>query len=143
MPITIGALREITPHETRVALVPEVAAKFADAGARVLIERGAGDAAQFGDALYKKVEWADAATVLSQADVLLTVRPPSLAQIAQLKPGAVVAGYGIILLAAHASDHHDRSRHVGWEDRDPSNGPQIRRYDATRDVQVVEKTRSV
>ena len=93
MPITIGALREITPHETRVALVPEVAAKFAVAGARVLIERGAGDAAQFGDALYKKVEWADAATVLSQADVLLTVRPPSLAQIAQLKPGAVVAGY--------------------------------------------------
>ncbi|MEY4357340.1 MAG: hypothetical protein RL469_666 [Pseudomonadota bacterium] len=93
MPITIGTLREIAAHETRVALVPEVAAKFADAGARVLIERGAGEAAQFGDALYKKVEWADAATVLAQADVLLTVRPPSLEQIAQLKPGAVVAGY--------------------------------------------------
>ncbi|MFO1426662.1 MAG: NAD(P) transhydrogenase subunit alpha [Steroidobacteraceae bacterium] len=94
MPITIGALREDAPGETRVSLVPEVAEKFAQAGARILIERGAGDRAQFGDALYRKVEWADsAAAVLAQADVLLAVRPLSPAQIGQLKPGAVVVGY--------------------------------------------------
>ena len=44
MPVTIGALRESAPQETRVSLVPEVADKFAQSGARVLLERGAGSA---------------------------------------------------------------------------------------------------
>jgi NAD(P) transhydrogenase subunit alpha len=93
MPVTIGALRESAPQETRVALVPEVAEKLALAGARVLLEHGAGVSAQFPDALYKKAELVDAATVLSQSDVLLTVQPLSVAQIGALKPGAVVVGY--------------------------------------------------
>jgi len=46
MPVTIGALRESTPQETRVSLVPEVAGKFAATGARILIERGAGERAR-------------------------------------------------------------------------------------------------
>jgi H+-translocating NAD(P) transhydrogenase subunit alpha len=94
MPVTIGALRESAPGETRVSLTPEIADKFAAAGARVVLERGAGVSAQFPDALYKKVEWADsAAAVLAQADVLLTVQPLSPAQIGALKPGAVVLGF--------------------------------------------------
>ena len=94
MPVTIGALRERVPGETRVSLVPEVADKLAAAGARVLIERGAGVAAQFPDALYKKVEWSDSAeSVLAAADVVLTVQPLSLEQIQGLKSGAVVIGY--------------------------------------------------
>jgi NAD(P) transhydrogenase subunit alpha len=94
MPVTIGALRERVPGETRVSLVPEIADKFAAAGARVLIERGAGVSAQFPDALYKKVEWADSEqSVLSSADIVLTVQPLSLAQIRLLKSGAVVAGF--------------------------------------------------
>lgn len=94
MPVTIGVLRESVPQERRVSLVPEVAEKFAAAGARVLIERGAGVQAQFPDTSYRKVEWADsAAAVLAQADILLAVQPLSLAQIAALKPGAVVVGY--------------------------------------------------
>jgi H+-translocating NAD(P) transhydrogenase subunit alpha len=93
MPATLGALRERAPHETRVSLVPEVADKFATAGARVLLERGAGTQAQFPDALYKRVEWADEAAVLGQADVLLAVQPLSTEQIARLRPGTVVAGF--------------------------------------------------
>ncbi len=58
MPITIGALRESAPGETRVSLVPEVVDKFMAAGARVVLEPGAGVRAQFPDALYKKGEWA-------------------------------------------------------------------------------------
>ena len=46
MPVTIGALRESAPQETRVSLVPEVAEKLAKEGARVLLERGAGRARQ-------------------------------------------------------------------------------------------------
>ncbi len=94
MPITIGALRESAPGETRVSLVPEVVDKFVAAGARVLLERGAGVSAQFPDPLYKKAEWAaDAAAVLAQADVLLSVAPLNLEQIRQLKPGAVLVGF--------------------------------------------------
>jgi NAD(P) transhydrogenase subunit alpha len=94
MPVTIGALRERVPGETRVALVPEIADKFAAAGARVLIERGAGVSAQFPDALYKKVEWADSAqSILTTADIVLTVQPLSVAEIQSLKAGAVVIGF--------------------------------------------------
>ena len=99
MPITIGALRESAPGETRVSLVPEVVDKFVAAGARVVLEPGAGTRAQFPDSLYKKGEWiAAAGGILSQADVVLTVAPLSLEQIGQLKPGAVVVGF----LQAHA-----------------------------------------
>jgi NAD(P) transhydrogenase subunit alpha len=94
MPITIGALRESASHETRVSLVPEVAQKLAQSGARVLMERGAGERANFPDSLYKNVEWADSAgAVLAAADVLLTVQPLTVEQIGQLKPGAVVVGF--------------------------------------------------
>jgi H+-translocating NAD(P) transhydrogenase subunit alpha len=99
MAITIGALRESAPGETRVALVPEVVDKFVAAGARVLLEGGAGTRAQFPDSLYKKGEWASSsANVLASADVLLTVAPLSVEQIGQLKPGAVVVGF----MQAHA-----------------------------------------
>jgi NAD(P) transhydrogenase subunit alpha len=102
MPITIGALRERAARESRVSLVPEVADKFAATGARVLIERGAGQRAQFGDALYKKNEWSDSPeAILAQADVILAVAPLTLEQIAQLKPGTVVVGF----MQAHA--RHD------------------------------------
>jgi H+-translocating NAD(P) transhydrogenase subunit alpha len=94
MPVTIGALRESAPHETRVSLVPEVAEKLALTGARVLVEPGAGLQANFPDILFKKVEWAaSAAAVLSSADVVLTVQPLSLQQIEQLRAGTVVVGF--------------------------------------------------
>src|SRR5271170_2047182 len=94
MPVTIGALRESAPLETRVSLVPEVADKLLKEGARVLLERGAGERARFPDSLYKNVTWADSAEqVLSEADVLLTVQPLSVAQIERLKPSAVVIGF--------------------------------------------------
>jgi len=99
MPVTIGALREGAPQETRVSVVPEVADKLAKEGARVLLERGAGERASFPDTLYKSVTWADsAAQVLAEADVLLTVQPLTVEQIRQLKPGAVVIGF----MQAHA-----------------------------------------
>jgi H+-translocating NAD(P) transhydrogenase subunit alpha len=106
MPVTIGALRERVPGETRVSLVPEIADKLAATSARVLLERGAGVSAQFPDALYKKVEWADSAeAVLAAADVLLAVQPLSVAQVQLLKPGAVVIGF----MQAHAQQEMARA----------------------------------
>src|SRR6266853_754506 len=94
MSVTIGALRESTPRETRVCLVPEVAEKLAREGARVLMERGAGVRASFPDSLYKSVTWADsAAGVLAASEVILTVQPLSVEQIQELKPSAAVIGF--------------------------------------------------
>ena len=94
MPITIGVVRETAAGERRVALVPEVATKFAALGARLVMEKGAGTAAAFPDSAYKNVEFVDsAAAVLAQADVFLAVQPPAPGTVAALMAGAVVAGY--------------------------------------------------
>jgi H+-translocating NAD(P) transhydrogenase subunit alpha len=93
MPVVVGVLAETAAQETRVALVPEIAAKLKALGCRVLIERGAGAAAHFPDALYVDAEFSDAASILGSADVVLKVQPPSLAEVAALKKGAVVIGF--------------------------------------------------
>src|SRR5579871_212238 len=99
MSVTIGALVERAPGEARVSLVPEIAEKLTAAGARVVLEHGAGVAAQFPERLYRQVEWLDGAgSVLTMADVLLTVQPPTLEQIAALRAGSVVIGF----MQAHA-----------------------------------------
>ena len=90
----VGVVRETWPGETRVALSPEVAGKLIKAGMAVLAEPGAGVAAAFPDADYAEagVEFAERSSVLSQAQVLLTVRPLAVEEVSRLKPGAVVAG---------------------------------------------------
>jgi H+-translocating NAD(P) transhydrogenase subunit alpha len=93
MAVVVGVLAETAAKETRVAVVPEIATKLKAAGVRVLIERGAGTAAHFPDALYADAEFGDAAGILAAADVLLKVQPPSLAEVNALKGGAVVIGY--------------------------------------------------
>jgi H+-translocating NAD(P) transhydrogenase subunit alpha len=93
MAVVVGVLKETWPTETRVAVVPEIAAKLRAAGVRVAFERGAGTAAHFPDSLYADVEFTDAASILGSADVLLKVQPPSLAEVGALKKGAVVIGY--------------------------------------------------
>jgi NAD(P) transhydrogenase subunit alpha len=93
MPVVVGVLAETAANETRVAVVPEVATKLKALGARVLIQRGAGVAAQFPDNLYADAEFSDAATILATADILLKVQPPSLAEVASLREGTVVIGF--------------------------------------------------
>ena len=93
MAVVIGVLKETAASETRVSVVPEIAGKFAALGARVVVERGAGGAANFPDSAYSNVELADAAAVLAQADILLKVQPPSVAEIGALKEGAIVVGF--------------------------------------------------
>ncbi len=92
MPITIAALRETAVGERRVAITPEMAKKFAGKGLRVLLQHDAGRAAGFPDSSYAGVEFADAAGVLGQADVLACVLPPDDAVYAQLREGSVVVG---------------------------------------------------
>lgn len=93
MTVTLGVLKETAPGECRVALVPEVAAKFKAAGARILVERDAGTLAQFPDFAFKDAEFADDGQVLSTADVILKVQPPTTAEIQQLRSGATLLSF--------------------------------------------------
>src|SRR5580700_10068033 len=93
MAVVVGVLTETAANETRVAVVPEIAAKLRAAGARVLIERGAGTAAHFPDASYTDAEFSDAPAILASADVLLKVQPPALTEVNALKKGTVVIGF--------------------------------------------------
>jgi NAD(P) transhydrogenase subunit alpha len=94
MPLSIGVLQETSAHEARVALTPDVAAKFLELGATVDMQAGAGERSHFPDTLFKGVQFhADPVAVLRSARVLLSVQPPALAAIEALDPKAVVVGF--------------------------------------------------
>lgn len=94
LPLVIGVLTERTPGENRVALVPEVSSKFIRLGAKVLMETGAGLAAQFPDSLYSGVEWVDNPNdVVKRANLLLAVQPLNPELAAQIPTGTSHAGF--------------------------------------------------
>jgi len=94
MPIRVGAPKETTPGERRVALVPDVAQRLAKLGVEVLLETGAGNAAHYPDSSYKDTRIvADAASLYAQCDVVLGVQPPDIAAIGQIRAGASVIGF--------------------------------------------------
>jgi NAD(P) transhydrogenase subunit alpha len=93
MSVVVGVLTETAPGETRVAVVPEIAAKLRALDVRVMVERGAGNRARFPDSLFSNVEFSDAASILGSADILLKVQPPSVQEISALKKGALVVGF--------------------------------------------------
>jgi NAD(P) transhydrogenase subunit alpha len=90
----VGVVKEDAPGERRVALVPETVPKLKAAGADVLVEKGAGEAAWYPDTAY-----ADAGAILvsgtelyDDADVILTVTRPSLGTVSRLRAGQAVFG---------------------------------------------------
>jgi len=95
MAVIIAAAHETAPGERRVALTPETCRKLVAAGAQVRIASGLGDGAHFPDQAYvdagaQLVDDNDA--LLTDADVVLCVQPPSVAAIARMKAGAVLVG---------------------------------------------------
>jgi NAD(P) transhydrogenase subunit alpha len=87
----VGVVRETTPGERRVALVPETAGKLAAAGFTVIVEPAAGDAASFPDDLYTSA----GATLGSpwDADAVVKVRKPNDSEVARLHDGQVLIGF--------------------------------------------------
>jgi len=94
----IGALKETTPGERRVALAPESCKKLIQAGYEVAIESGAGDAAGFPDAAYTEVGAtldADPAALAGASDLLLKVTPPltdGRPEVGWMRPGTIYLG---------------------------------------------------
>jgi NAD(P) transhydrogenase subunit alpha len=91
--VTIAVTAE-GPEEPRVAVSPETVKKLSALGAKVRVQAGAGSRSRFSDEALKAQGAeiaATAAETLSGADILLKVRRPSLEELQQLKPGAIVA----------------------------------------------------
>jgi len=90
--LIVGVLRETSPGERRVALVPEGVRTLVKAGLELRVEVGAGAGASIADAEYEaagaRIE--DGAAVRAAADLALTVQPPSDADIARLRPGSAL-----------------------------------------------------
>jgi NAD(P) transhydrogenase subunit alpha len=86
--------KETHPGETRVALVADGAKRLAATGISVLVESSAGAGARVSDAEYEKagakIAGADA---WSSADLVLKVQPPTAAEVARLKRGAVLVAF--------------------------------------------------
>lgn len=94
MTVIVGVLKETRPNERRVALVPAVADKLIKLGAEVQLEAGAGAAVKLADAAYKNVNIvADAKSVVSNADIVLAVQPPSLEIVQAMKSGAILISF--------------------------------------------------
>ena len=89
----VGVPKETAPGERRVALVPELVPRIAKAGASVIIEPGAGEAAGFSNVSYTEQGAGLEADVLASADVVLKVQPPTLPEAGRFKVGATVIGF--------------------------------------------------
>ena len=98
----MGVVREIYPHERRVALTPQNAALLLKKGfKRVLVERGAGAEASFPDEAYKKVgaTLTDAKNVWAESDILVKVRSVSsegaMSEVDQVREGTVIISFSM------------------------------------------------
>ena len=90
----VGVLKETTPGERRVALVPEVVARLRGAGLDVLVQSGAGDRAWFADSAYAG---AGAAIVsrdelLAEADIVVGISRPDEPVTGALRAGQALVG---------------------------------------------------
>ena len=96
MSLLIGVPREQFPGEKRVATVPEVVSKLMQLGFDVCVEQGAGAAANFADAAYQAAGASIATTaadLYAAAQVVLRVRPPTPAEVDQLREGSTLIGF--------------------------------------------------
>jgi NAD(P) transhydrogenase subunit alpha len=89
----VGVPKEIIPGERRVALVPDLVPKLTKAGPAVLVEAGAGEAAGFPDRAYLDKGARVETEVLSQADIVLKVQPPTIDEVACIKHAATLIGF--------------------------------------------------
>src|SRR2546429_6292431 len=87
----IGVVRETTPGERRVSLVPDTVGRLAKSGNEVVVERGAGQASSFPDRTYT-----DAGATIGDAwsaDLVLKVAKPSDDELGRIREGAVLIAF--------------------------------------------------
>ncbi len=94
MSVKIAVLKETRPHERRVAMVPVVADKLVKLGAAIHMQTGAGDAVKLPDSAFRNVSFTnDTDALVRDADIVLSVQPPSLDVAHAMKEGAILICY--------------------------------------------------
>ena len=90
----IGVVKERAPNERRVALVPDALKSLIGAGAEVLVEQGAGDAAALPDGLYSAAgaRIVNRGELYREADVIVRVQKPEGDDVKSLRKDQVVVG---------------------------------------------------
>ena len=92
----IGVPKEIKVHEYRVGLVPASVRELVAAGHQVLVERFAGNGIGVTDADYRSAgaRIVDTAKgVFAEADLIVKVKEPQLAECAMLRSGQLLFTY--------------------------------------------------
>jgi alanine dehydrogenase len=92
----IGVPKEIKSHEYRVGLTPASVRELVHHGHQVVVETAAGDGIGCSDAAYRAVGATvagSAAEVFAGADMIVKVKEPQPAEIAQLSDGQVLFTY--------------------------------------------------
>jgi len=94
MPVKIAVLKETRPNERRVAMVPAVADKLAKLGAELHMQSEAGLAVKLPDSAFKNVTFAaNPQGLVSDADIVLSVQPPSIDVVNAMKEGAILISF--------------------------------------------------
>ncbi len=92
----VAVAKETQVGERRVALVPDGVARLSKAGVEVVVEAGAGERAFLTDQAFVAAGARlvpNAAALQAEADVLLKVQPPSLAEVEQLREGTTLISF--------------------------------------------------
>lgn len=92
----IAVPKERASGERRVALVPEIVAKFVKNGHAVTIERGAGMSAGYTDAAFEAVGATiapDASSAYRDADIVVRVAKPADEELEGIRRGAALVGF--------------------------------------------------
>lgn len=91
MAVKIAVLKETRANEKRVAMVPAVADKLAKLGAEITMQAGAGLSVKLADAAFKNVNFvANPQGMVSDADVVVSVQPPSADLVDAMKEGSIL-----------------------------------------------------
>lgn len=89
----IAILKEITPHETRVAITPQIVKKYVDLGFKVHIETKAGELAGFSDEDFKTAGGIiknSAQQTISKANIIIKINAPLSEEINLFQPSQVI-----------------------------------------------------
>jgi alanine dehydrogenase len=94
-PVVIGIPREDWEYEKRVPLTPEAVSLLVKSGYRVLLETGAGLTINCIDEYYTEsgAEIANSTEEVFGADLILKILPPTLEEVAMMRPRATVFSF--------------------------------------------------
>ena len=94
MPVKIAVLKETRANERRVALVPAVADKLVKLGCEIHMQSDAGAASRIPDSAFKNVTFAaNPQGLVSDADIVVSVQPPSADIVDAMKDGSTLLSF--------------------------------------------------